>query len=65
VGYRLKLGDTYLDLGVSAFNVFNRQKAVAYVDTVEGSAGVPDPDFLREADFQSPRYYRFSARWSF
>lgn len=64
-GYRFRIGDTDLNLAVDVFNAFNRQKPIAYDDNVETTAGIPDVDFLKVADFQGPRYYRFSARWSF
>ncbi len=64
-GYRMKIGDTNLDLGIDVFNVLNRQKATGYDDNVESTAGIPDPDFLKVASYQGPRSWRFSARWNF
>jgi len=64
-GYKFKIGDTTLDLGLDIFNVFNTQEATGFDDNVESTAGIPDPDFLSITSYQQPRRFRVSARWAF
>ena len=64
-GYKLRIGDTNLDIGVDVFNVFNRQEPTSYHDYVELTTGIPDPDFMKVQSYAAPRFWRVSARWTF
>ena len=64
-GYKFKIRDNTLALALDVFNVFNAQEATAFDDNVESSTAVPDPDFLKVKEYQTPRRFRVSARWRF
>ncbi len=63
--YPLSLGKTDLHFMLDIFNVTDSQKATTFEDTVELTAGVTDPDFLKTIQFQNPRAWRLAARWNF
>jgi hypothetical protein len=63
--YPITIGKTELSLIFDAFNVTDSQKALTYEDTVELTAGVTDPDYLKALSYQNPRAFRLAARWSF
>jgi hypothetical protein len=63
--YPVVLGKTQLRVMFDIFNVTDTQKATAFEDTVELTAGVTDPDYLKKIQFQNPRAYRLSARREF
>ena len=64
-GYKFKIKDTTLNLALDIFNVFNSQEATSFDDFVESTAGIPDPDFLAVNGYQTPRFVRISAIWTF
>ena len=45
--------------------LFNEQQATRFDGNIESEAGVPDPDFLRPTEYQSPRSWRFAVLCSF
>jgi hypothetical protein len=47
------------------FNVFNEQQATRFDDNFKLQAGVPDPDFLKPTEYQSPRTWRLEFRCNF
>ena len=47
------------------FNVFDSASTTSYIDTVELTSGVTDPDFGRASSYQAPRSVRFGMRWDF
>jgi len=63
--YPIQFGKSRLSLMIDVFNALGSQDATGYVDTVEFSAGVTDPDYLKPAAFQAPRSWRLAARWDF
>jgi len=54
-----------LTVRLDVFNVFGSQEATLFEDTLELTAGVSDPDFLKPIQYQNPRAARLSARWDF
>lgn len=65
IGYDLPIKDTTLSFAADVFNIFDSREPTGFDDNVESTAGVSDPDFLRELTFQSARSYRFQVRWQF
>ena len=63
--YPMDFGKSQLRIMFDVFNVMDSQKPMLYEDTVELTAGVTDPDFLRATQFQVPRSFRLAARWEF
>ncbi|MEE9292262.1 MAG: hypothetical protein V3U83_04970, partial [Acidobacteriota bacterium] len=63
--YPMELSGGRLRLFVDVFNIFGSQEPIAFVDTVEMTAGVTNPDFLRPVVYQAPRSWRLGARWDF
>ena len=63
--YPINFGKTKMTLMLDVFNLFQSQEATAFEDTVELTAGVTDPDFLKPIQYQAPRQWRLAARWDF
>jgi hypothetical protein len=63
--YPLQIGRTQLRFFLDVFNAFQSREPAAFVDTVELSAGVTNPDFLKPVLYQAPRSWRIGARWDF
>ena len=63
--YPFSLNKTTLRVFVDVFNVFDSAATTSYIDTVELTAGVSDPDYGRAAAYQAPRSVRFGMRWDF
>ena len=63
--YPIAFEKSQLKLFVDAFNVFNAHSVTGYVDTVELTAGVTDPNFGRPVSYQPPRTLRFGVRYDF
>jgi hypothetical protein len=63
--YPFALNKTTLRVFLDVFNVFDSAATTSYIDTVELSSAVSDPDFGRPAAYQSPRSVRFGMRWDF
>jgi outer membrane receptor protein involved in Fe transport len=68
--HQLNLGVSYvptwagkhLTLQVQVQNVFNEQKATAYVSSF-GSTSSPDPTYLLPVSTELPRYAQFSIKY--
>ncbi|WP_240126550.1 TonB-dependent receptor [Thermomonas alba] len=67
VSYQPNWADKKLTLAVDAFNVFNFQTVTEYDERSELDRSTPtyNPNFLNAANFQSPRYLRFTVRYQF
>ena len=63
--YPFTLNKTTLKVFLDVFNVFDSASTTSYIDTVELTAGVSDPDFGRASAYQAPRSVRFGMRWDF
>ncbi|OLE67750.1 MAG: hypothetical protein AUG09_00890 [Acidobacteria bacterium 13_1_20CM_2_68_7] len=63
--YPINFGKTKMTLMLDVFNLFQSQEATGFEDTVELTAGVTDPDFLKPIQYQTPRQWRLAARWDF
>jgi hypothetical protein len=63
--YPLTVGENTLRLFVDVFNVFDTQTETAFVDTVEYSSGVTDPNYGKPLAYNGPRSVRFGMRWDF
>ena len=63
--YPLQIGRAQLRFFLDVFNAFQSREPAAFVDTVELSAGVTNPDFLKPVFYQAPRSWRIGARWDF
>jgi hypothetical protein len=63
--YPFTVGNNTLRLFVDVFNVFDTQSETSYVDTVEFSSGVTDPNYGKPLSYSSPRSVRFGMRWDF
>ena len=63
--YPLAIGRTELVFMADVFNLFNDQEPLRFDDNIEITAGVPDPDFLKPIEYQSPRTWRIATRWNF
>jgi hypothetical protein len=63
--YPFDFGKSKVTLMLDVFNLFQTQEATAFEDTVELTAGVTDPDFLKPIQYQAPRQWRLAARWDF
>jgi hypothetical protein len=63
--YPIMVGKQQLRVFADVFNVFNSHATTQYIDTLELTAGVSDPDFGRASAYQTPRTMRFGVRWDF
>jgi len=63
--YPFAFDKSNMRLFVDVFNVFDSKPVVQYVDTLELSAGVSDPNYGRAAGYVAPRTVRFGVRWDF
>ncbi len=63
--YPIDFGKSKMTFMLDVFNLFQSQEATAFEDTVELTAGVTDPDFLKPIQYQAPRQWRLAARWDF
>ena len=63
--YPVTLAKSQLRIMFDVFNATDSQKPMTYEDTVELTAGVTDPDFLKAIQYQVPRSFRLAARWEF
>jgi hypothetical protein len=63
--YPLAVGKTQMRLFMDVFNVFDQKPVTQYVDTVEMSSGVTDPNYGRASAYVAPRTVRFGLRWDF
>lgn len=56
-----------LTLQVDVFNAFNSQKVTEYYEVSENSRSTPtpEPNFLNDVNYQTPRSLRFTARYEF
>lgn len=54
-----------LSLGLDVFNLFNFQRPTYYYYYHEATASSLDPNYGTVTQYQSPRYVRLTARWSF
>jgi len=63
--YPLVAGKFTYHFMADVFNVFNEQQVTRFDDNIELQAGVPDPDFLKPTEYQSPRTWRLALRCSF
>jgi hypothetical protein len=59
------VGKQQVRVFADVFNVFNSHTTTQYIDTLELTAGVSDPDFGRASAYQTPRTMRFGVRWDF
>jgi hypothetical protein len=63
--YRPKWAKDRLTLGVDVFNVMNQQEATEVDEIAELNDGSLRPQYLSPVSFQTPRYVRFSAEYSY
>ncbi len=63
--YRPKWGKDRLTLGVDIFNVTNEKKHYEVDEVSDDGGGLLRKQFLSPVSFQTPRYLRFSAEYSY
>ncbi len=63
--YPFTMGTRTLRLFCDVFNVMDAKTTTSYVDTVELTAGVTDPNYGQALGFVGPRSFRFGVRWDF
>ncbi len=63
--YRPKWAKDRLTLGVDVFNIMNQLEPTEVSEIAELDDGSLRPQFLSPVAFQSPRYWRFSAEYSY
>ncbi|TKB57627.1 TonB-dependent receptor [Ferrimonas aestuarii] len=67
INYVPAWADDRLTLKMDVFNLFNFDEAIEYNQQKDLERGSPvqNPNFLAPTEFQSPRYFRFTARYVF
>jgi hypothetical protein len=63
--YERKLASGTLSLGLDVFNLFNFQRPIYYYYYHEETVDTLDLNYGTAVTYQSPRYLRFTARWTF
>jgi hypothetical protein len=63
--YPIPMAKTQLRVFADIFNVLDAHTTTSYIDTVELTTGVTDPDYGRASGYLAPRSMRFGVRWDF
>jgi hypothetical protein len=65
VEWRPAFADHQLALTADVYNVFSQQRELSVIEVGEQASGEPSVNYLRPLSYQTPRYFRFTARYDF